>query len=145
MLNKTPTVQIVNRLGYRNMFKNTCFYGHSDHVNFAVQGSFLASPSLLHKELTHESNRLSSRNLINQTSCPSTKVRRSYALVNFMPYPQPRGVGNTGDLTNRSVKFPTTGAKSAVKSPLCPHPHSRGFDNTSRMTKRIMRIFHACD
>ena len=32
--------------------------------------------------------------------------------------------GNTGDLTNRGVKFPTTGAKSAVKSPLylvsCP-------------------------
>ena len=63
------------------MFKNTCFYGHSEHVNFAVQGSFLASPSLLHKELTqHESNRLSSRNLINQTSCPSTKVRGSYGL-----------------------------------------------------------------
>ena len=46
----------------------------------------------------------------------------------------PRGMGNTGDLTNHGVKFPTTGAKSAVKSPLCPHPHSRGFDNTSRMT-----------
>ena len=49
---------------------------------------------------------------------------------------------NTGDLTNRGVKFPTSGAKPAVKSPLCPHPHSRGFDNTSRMTKRT---FHACD
>ena len=54
----------------------------------------------------------------------------------------PVGPGNTGDLTNRGVKFPTTGAKSAVKSPQCPHPHSRGFDNTSRMTKRI---FHVCD
>ena len=63
------------------MFKNTCFYGHSEHVNFAVQGSFLASTSLLHKELTHESNRLSSRNLINQTSCPSTKVRGSYGAL----------------------------------------------------------------
>ena len=30
--------------------------------------------------------------------------------------------GNTGNLTNRGVKFPTTGTKSAVKSPLCPHP-----------------------
>ena len=37
-----------------------------------------------------------------------------YALVNFMPHP--RG-GDTGDLTNRGVKFPTTGEKSAVKSP----------------------------
>ena len=63
------------------MFKNTCFYGHCEHVNFAVQGSFLASPSLLHKELTHESNRLSSRNLINQTLCPSTKVRGSYGAL----------------------------------------------------------------
>ena len=62
-----------------------------------------------------------------------------YALVNFMP---PTPGGDTGDLTNRVVKFPTTGEKSAVKSPLCPHRHSRGFDNTSRMTKRI---FHACD
>ena len=63
------------------MFKNTCFYGHSEHVNFAVQGSFIASPSLLHKELIHESNRLSSRNLINQTSCLSTKVRGSYGAL----------------------------------------------------------------
>ena len=63
------------------MFKNTCFYGHSEHVNVAVQGSFLASPSLLHKELAHESNRLSSRNLINQTSYPSTKVRGSYGAL----------------------------------------------------------------
>ena len=39
------------------------------------------------------------------------------------PPPTPGGWwGNTGDLTNRGVKFPTTGAKSAVKSPLCPHP-----------------------
>ena len=60
------------------MLKNTCFYEHSEHVNFAVQGSFLASPSLLHKELTHESNRLSSRNLINQTSCLSTRVHGCY-------------------------------------------------------------------
>ena len=52
------------------------------------------------------------------------------------------GGGDTGDLTNRDVKFPTTGAKLAVKFPLCPRPHSRGFDNTSRLTKRI---FHACD
>ena len=38
------------------------------------------------------------------------------------PTPHPRGWwGNTGDLTNRGVKFPTTGAKLAVKSPLCPH------------------------
>ena len=58
-----------------------------------------------------------------------------YALVNFMP-PQ-EGGGIQGDLTNRGVKFPTTGAKSAVKSPLCSHPHNRGFDNTSRMTKCI--------
>ena len=63
-----------------------------------------------------------------------------YAFVNFMP--PPPGWGNTGDLTNRGVKFPTTGAKSAVKSPLCPHSYSMGFDDTSRMTKRI---FHACD
>ena len=27
------------------------------------------------------------------------------------------GGGDTGDLTNRGVKFPTTGEKSAVKSP----------------------------
>ena len=32
------------------------------------------------------------------------------------------GWGNTGDLTNRGVKFLTTGAKSVVKSPLFPHP-----------------------
>ena len=75
------SIKLLNRLVYRNMFKNTCFYGHSEHVNFAVQGSFLASPSLLHKELTHKSNRLSSRNLINQTSCLSTKVRRSYGTL----------------------------------------------------------------
>ena len=31
--------KLLNRLGYRNMFKNTCFYGHSENVNFAVQGS----------------------------------------------------------------------------------------------------------
>ena len=69
--------------------------------------------------------------------------RRAYALVNFMPHPPPPGGwGNTGDLTNRGVKFPTTGAKSAVKSLLCPHPYSRGFDDTSRMTKRT---FHVCD
>ena len=37
-----------------------------------------------------------------------------------MPHPR-GGWGNTGDLTNRGVKFPTTGAKSAVKFPLCPH------------------------
>ena len=54
--------------------------------------------------------------------------------------PTPPPPGRVGDLTNRGVKFPTTGAKSAVKSPLCPHPHSKGFDNTSRMTKRI---FHS--
>ena len=78
-------------------------------------------------------------NWLTQNNCSAIN-----ALVNFMPHPpHPRGGwGNTGDLTNRGVKFPTTGAKSAVKSPLCPHPHSRGFDNTSRMTKRI---FHACD
>ena len=30
-----------------------------------------------------------------------------YALVNFMPHPNPGGGGgNTGDLTNRGVKFP---------------------------------------
>ena len=37
---------------------------------------------------------------------------------------RPRGGwGNTGDLTDRGVKFPTiaTGAKPAVKSPLFPH------------------------
>ena len=73
--------KLLNMLVYRNMFKITCFYRHSEHVNFAVQGSFLAPPSLLHKELTHESNRLSSRNLINQTSCLSTKVRGSYGAL----------------------------------------------------------------
>ena len=73
--------KLLNRLVYRNMFKNTCFYRHSEHVNFAVQGSFLASPSLLHKELTHESNHLSSRNLINQISCLSTKIRGSYGAL----------------------------------------------------------------
>ena len=71
----------------------------------------------------------------------NTDKLQYYALVNSMPHPPTRGGwGNTGNLTNRGVKFPTTGAKSAVKSPLCPHPHSRGFDNTSRMTKRI---FHS--
>ena len=40
------------------------------------------------------------------------------------------GWGNTGDLTNHGIKCPTTGAKSAVKSP----PPSRGFDNTSKLT-----------
>ena len=46
------------------------------------------------------------------------------ALVNFMPHPPTPGGGwgNTGDLTNRGVKFPTSGAKLAVKSPLCPTP-----------------------
>ena len=40
------------------------------------------------------------------------------ALVNFMPHPPPQGGwGNTGDLTNLGVKFPTPGVKSAVKSP----------------------------
>ena len=38
------------------------------------------------------------------------------------PTPGGGGGGDTGDLTNRGIKFPTTGAKSAVKSPLCPHP-----------------------
>ena len=34
------------------------------------------------------------------------------------PPPHARGGwGNTGDLRNRGVKFPTTGAKSAVTSP----------------------------
>ena len=62
--------------------------------------------------------------------------------------PTPRGGGggggDTGDLTNRQCcQIPHyTGAKSAVKSPLCPYPHSRGFDNNSRMTKRIL---NACD
>ena len=73
--------KLLNRLVYRIMFKNTCFYRHSKHVTFMVQGSFLASPSLLHKELTHELNCLSSRNLINQTSCLSTKVHGSYGVL----------------------------------------------------------------
>ena len=63
------------------MLKNTCFYGHFEHLNSMVQGSFLASPLLLHKERTHESNHLSSRNLINQTSCLSTRVRGSYGTL----------------------------------------------------------------
>ena len=63
------------------MFKKHVFLLALEHVNFAVQGSFLAPPSLLHKELTHESNRLSSRNMINQTSCLSTKVRGSYGAL----------------------------------------------------------------
>ena len=73
--------KLLNRLVYRNMFKNTCFYGYSEHVNFVGQSSFLASPSLLRKELTHESNCLSSRNLINQTLCLSTRVRGSYGAL----------------------------------------------------------------
>ena len=67
-----------------------------------------------------------------------------YALVNFMPHPR-GGWGDTGDLTNRGVKFPTTGEKSAVNPhyvPMHPLVGLRGFDNTSRMTKRM---FHACD
>ena len=94
MLNKTPTVQIVKQVSLQKYVLNTCFYGHSEHVNFAVQGSFLASPSLLHKELTHESNRLSSRNLINQTLCLSTNVRGSY-----------------GDLFRRRCYFKQNGRK----------------------------------
>ena len=43
-------------------------------------------------------------------------LRSCNALVNFMPHPR-GGWGNTGDLTNRGIKFPTTGEKSAVKSP----------------------------
>ena len=72
---------LLNSLGYRDMLKNKCFYGHSEHYNFVVQGSFLASPSLLHKELTHELNRLSSRNLINQTSCLSNTIRKIYGTL----------------------------------------------------------------
>ena len=58
------------------------------------------------------------------------------ALVNVIPHPR-GGWGNTRDLTNRGVKFPTIGEKLAVKSPLCPQPHSTGFVNISKMTKRI--------
>ena len=39
-----------------------------------------------------------------------------------MSCPTPRqGGGNTGDLTKSSVKFPSTGAKELVQTPLCPH------------------------
>ena len=53
MLNKTPTIQIVKQVSLQRYVENTCFYGHSEQANFAVQGSFLASPSLLYKEHTH--------------------------------------------------------------------------------------------
>ena len=49
-----------------------------------------------------------------------------YALVNFMPHPL-GGWGKTGNLTNRVIKCPTTGAKSAVKSPLCPQALAGGL------------------
>ena len=52
--------------------------------------------------------------------------------------PPPGGWGNTGDLTNRGVKFPTTGCQIPTMSP----PPSRGFDNTSRMAKHAFKLVY---
>ena len=49
----------------------------------------------------------------------------------------------TGDLTNRGVKFPTTGAKSAVKSPLCPHPSPKVGDLTTPQGLLSAYFMHA--
>ena len=81
MLNKTPTIQIVKQVSLQRYVEKHMFLRAFSNTNFAVEHSFLASPSLLHKELTHESNCLSSRNLINLTSCLSTQVRGSYGAL----------------------------------------------------------------
>ena len=69
--------------------------------------------------------RLRSKQLLelHQTPFPPPNTRKKAVWPRKTTHPQERW-GNTGDLTNRGVKFPTSGAKSAVKSPLylvsCP-------------------------
>ena len=53
MLNKTLTVQIVKQVSLQMYVEKHVLFKHSEYVNFVVQGSFLASPLLLHQELTH--------------------------------------------------------------------------------------------
>ena len=45
-----------------------------------------------------------------------------YALVNFMPHSRGGGGGDTGDLTNRGVKFPTTGQNRLSNPHYVPTP-----------------------